>query len=90
MAAKTSRIELRTDVEREQRIRYAADLVHESVSAFVLGAAWQRAEQVIAASNATVVPSDWFDRLWDALDEPPVANAALRARSARSRAVTQR
>lgn len=90
MAGRTARIELRADVEREQRIRYAAELSHESISAFVLEAASQRAEQVIAASAATVVPSDWFDALWAALDEPPSTNAALRARAARARSVTQR
>ncbi len=44
----------------------------------------------IMAASTTVVPSDWFDTLWSALDEPPSANPALRARAARSRRVTQR
>ena len=38
-ATRTSRIELRADPERERRIRYAAELERQSVSAFVLGAA---------------------------------------------------
>lgn len=90
MGGRTARIELRAEVERERRIRYAAELSQQSVSAFVLDAASQRAEQIIAASAATIVPSDWFDGLWAALEEPPAANAALRARAARSRRVAQR
>lgn len=90
MAGKTARIELRADVEREQRIRFAADLSHQSISAFVLEAASNRAEQVIAASAATIVPSDWFDTLWSALDDSASANVALRARAARARRVTQK
>lgn len=90
MGGRTARIELRADVEREQRIRHAAELSHQSISAFVLDAASQRAEQVLAASAATVVPSDWFDALWSALDAAPSANAALRSRAESARVVTQR
>ena len=90
MATRTARIELRADEERSSRIRYAADLAEMSVSAFVLDAASERAEQVIAASTATAIPSDFFDTLWDALDSPPQANEALRARAALRRRVTQK
>ena len=89
-ATRTSRIELRTDPEREQRIRYAAELEHQSVSAFVLDAAAERAEQVIASASATVVPSDFFDRLWEALDSPVEPSPALERRSVRGRRVEQR
>ena len=90
MATRTSRIELRADPEREQRIRYAAELEHQSVSAFVLDAAAERAEQVIAAASSTVVPSEFFDRLWEALDTVPQPSPALARRSASDRRVTQR
>ena len=90
MAVKTERIELRTDQERERRIRYAAELEHQSVSAFVLEAASDRAERVISSASATSAPGDFFDLLWQSLDEPPTVNAAL-SRTARStRRVTQR
>lgn len=49
-AERTSRIELRTDPERERRIRYAAELERQSMSAFVLDAAAVRAEEVIASA----------------------------------------
>jgi uncharacterized protein (DUF1778 family) len=90
MATRTSRIELRADPEREQRIRYAADLRRQSVSAFVLDAAADLAEQVIASASATVVPSKFFDQMWDALDTPTEPNAALQRRSVSERRVEQR
>ena len=40
MATRTSRLELRADPERERRIRFAAELSHQSVSAFVLDSRW--------------------------------------------------
>lgn len=90
MATKTARIELRAAPEREQRIRYAAELSRQSLSAFVLDAAAERAEQVIASSSATVVPSDFFDDLWDALGNTPQPNAALSRRAAANRTVEQK
>jgi uncharacterized protein (DUF1778 family) len=58
--------------------------------AFILDAAGEKAEQVIAASAATSVPSAFFDQLWQALDAPPRSNEALRRRAARPRRVDQR
>lgn len=89
-ATRTTRIELRADPDREQRIRYAAELEHQSVSAFVLGAAADRAEQVIASAAATIVPSDFFDQLWKALDAAPQPNPALAGRSSSDRRIEQR
>lgn len=89
-AARTSRIELRADPERERRIRYAAELERRSVSAFVLDAAADRAEEVIAAASSTVVPADFFDRLWDALEEPGAPSPVLRRRARGRRQVDQR
>jgi uncharacterized protein (DUF1778 family) len=90
VAPRTSRLELRADPERERRIRFAAELSRQSVSAFVLDAAGEKAERVIAASTATSVPSEFFDHLWKALDAPPQPNAALRRRVAEPRRVQQR
>lgn len=89
-APRTSRLELRADPGREQRIRYAAELKRQSVSAFVLDAAADRAEEVIASASATIVPSDFFDQLWDALDRPTAPNAALQRRARSERQVEQR
>lgn len=89
-ATRTSRIELRADTERAQRIRYAAELERKSVSAFVLSAAADRAEEVIASTSVTVVPSDFFDQLWGALEETPRPNPALQRRARSQRRVDQR
>lgn len=89
-ATRTSRIELRTDPDRERRIRYAAQLEQRSVSAFVLDAAADRAEQVIASAAGTVVPSDFFDEFWEALDATPAPSPALERRAASDRRVEQR
>ena len=89
-ATRTSRIELRADPERERRIRYAAELEHQSVSAFVLGAAADRAEEVIASASTTVVPSGFFDQLWEALDAPATPSPALQRRAQALRRVDQR
>lgn len=89
-ATRTSRIELRADPERERRIRYAAELQRQSVSAFVLDAAAERAEEVISSASATTVSSDFFDLLWGALDTPATTNPNLQRRSRAERHVDQR
>jgi uncharacterized protein (DUF1778 family) len=89
MAKRTSRIELRADPERESRIRFAAELSRQSVSTFVLDAAGEKAERIIAASTATSVPSEFFDQLWEALGAPPRPNEPLRRRAAEPRRVQQ-
>lgn len=87
--AKTARIELRAEPEREQRIRYAASLAHQSVTSFVLNAASERAEEIIAASSITIVPADFFDQLNSALAGPPEPNATLAKVARRSPRVRQ-
>jgi uncharacterized protein (DUF1778 family) len=81
---RTDRIEARVEPERAERIRYAAELEDTSVSAFVIEAAADRAEQVIAENRETVVPADFFDSLLEALDStspvPRLKKAAARAR----------
>jgi uncharacterized protein (DUF1778 family) len=89
-STRTARIELRSDPERNCRIRYAARLARQSVSAFVLDAAGRRAEEVIAASTATTVPARFFERLHAALDRPPKPNRALARISRAKRRVVQR
>ena len=89
-AARTSRIDLRADPDRERRIKYAAELERKSVSAFVLEAAADRAEEVIASASTTVVPSEFFQQLWDALDVAPEPNPVLRRRAEAARRVEPR
>ncbi len=87
---KAGRIELRTEQSRERRIRFAAELSHQSLSAFILDAASSRAEDVIASASVTSVPSDFFDKLWSSLELPPRPNPALARRARAKRRVAQR
>ena len=43
----------------------------------MLDAASERAQEVIASAEVTVVLADFFGALWEALDEPPQPNARL-------------
>ncbi len=89
--AKTARIEVRTDPEREALLKHAANLTNQTLTSFVLDAAERRARQVVEEASTTVVPSAFFDQLLDALDQPPSPNDPLRAAARRlDRLVEQR
>lgn len=90
MAERTDRIEARVEPERAERIRYAAALAHTSVSSFVVDAAFEKAEAIIAEERETVVPSDFFDSLLEALDEPPEVVPALKRAVDRAAETVQR
>lgn len=77
MAVRTDRIEARIEPERAERIRFASRLVDESMSAFMVRAAADRAERVIAEHQFTLVDDDYFERLLAALDGPARPVAAL-------------
>lgn len=70
MTGRTDRIEARVEPERAQRIRVASAMVDESVSSFVMRAATEGAERVIAQHSVTLVDDDYFERLVAALDGP--------------------
>ena len=83
MAVKSERLEARVSADQRARLELAASLSGVSVSAFVIEAAVERADELTAARLATTVPADYFDRLVAALDSPDeapaLANAAHRA-----------
>lgn len=83
MAVKTDRIEARLSPDERVRIERAAATAGSSVSAFVVEAAVERADAVLAAATTTLVPAEYFDALLAALDEP---DAALRLAAAARRA----
>jgi uncharacterized protein (DUF1778 family) len=87
--ARTARIELRAEPEREERIREAARLSNQSLSSFVLDAASERAEEVLQAATTTTVSADYFDQLHRALDEPPAPNPTLQRAARQARRVVQ-
>jgi uncharacterized protein (DUF1778 family) len=89
--AKTARIEVRTDPEREALLKQAASLTNQTLTSFVLDAAEQRAKEVVAQAATTVVPSTFFDELLLALEDAPKANEAMRKAAHRAqRRVEQR
>ncbi len=93
MGVKTERVEARLSREQLNRIEQAADFAGESMSSFIVAAAVDRAEELIAAHTATVVPSDYFDQLLAALDDPPEPSPHLSAaakRARRQRRITRR
>lgn len=66
-------INMRTDSERKRRLQMAADLSHMSLSAFVLSAADDRAQQVIDQQRATSLPADFYDDFFDSIAALPTA-----------------
>ncbi len=83
-------INMRTTAEQKAQLRRAAELRHTSLSQFILDAATERADQVIAEHQLTVVPGDFFDAFYDALAQPPASNPALAALAATERPYQQR
>jgi uncharacterized protein (DUF1778 family) len=64
------RIEVRVTADQEALIRHAASLAHETVTAFVLGTATERARKLVEAQRTVTLPNETFDRFYAALDEP--------------------
>jgi uncharacterized protein (DUF1778 family) len=85
MAVRTDRVEARVSPDQRERIERAAAFAGESMSTFMVSAAVQRADEVIAERSATVVPADYFDQLLAALDEPPEKAPRLAAAAKKTR-----
>ncbi len=87
MDTRTQRVEARIAPRDRARIEKAAALEGQSISAFMVKAAAERADQVITARTTTVVPADYFDRMVAAIDRadraPRLARAATLARKDR-------
>lgn len=78
MGKRSERIEARIEPARVERIRFASQLVEESISSFVVQAAIERAEQVIAERTFTTVDDKYFDKLIASLNEPAKPIPSLR------------
>jgi uncharacterized protein (DUF1778 family) len=89
MAVRADRIEARVAPEKAERIRRAAQAANQSVSAFVVDAASEKAEKLLLENRETVVPAEFFDALLAALDEPAVALPALAKARSRTRRTVQ-
>lgn len=92
MAVKTDRMEARVSPEERQQIERAAAVAGLSVSAFMVNAAVDRADEVMAEATTTTVPADYFDALLEALDIAESAPRLARAAkvSARSKRIQDR
>lgn len=61
---------MRITPDQEALIREAAGLAHETVTAFVLSTATERARKLLDARRTVTLPNETFDRFYEALDEP--------------------
>jgi len=87
---RTERLELRADPEAAERIRRAASVTRKSVSAFVLDAANEAAERVMADQSTVVMPPEVFDSFYRWLDTPAEEIPALARLARRERRIVQR
>lgn len=76
---KTERLEVRLSTEERRRLEAAADLAGVSLSALVVAAALERADEVVSDHAVTVVPAEYFDRLVESLDRAEPAHRLARA-----------
>lgn len=67
---RSERLEARATQEDVQVISHAATLLNESLSTFVVTAAREKAEVVVARADRTVMPGEQFDEMIRALDDP--------------------
>ncbi|MCA1839313.1 MAG: DUF1778 domain-containing protein [Actinomycetota bacterium] len=90
MPPRIERIEARVEHDRAERIRYAATLARSSVSSFVVDAASERAERVIADHDETSVGPKFFEDMLRVLDELPKVILPLKRAASRARVVKKR
>jgi uncharacterized protein (DUF1778 family) len=83
---KTERIELRADAASARDIALAAQMLHLSVSAFILQAAAAEAGRVLARTDHTMMPAEQFDHMMASLDQPDEAPNLARAARRRRKA----
>jgi uncharacterized protein (DUF1778 family) len=84
MPTKLERIEARLSSGQRVKIERAAAMTGEGLSAFLVKAADQRADEVFASEATTFLPAAYFDDLLAALDKadptPRLEAAVARAR----------
>lgn len=73
----TERLEFRVAPAVKTRLELAAELVDEPLGKFVRSAAEERANEILAAEQETVVSPAFFDELLAALDKPAERNDAM-------------
>ncbi len=76
--AKDERLQVRLDAEAKSVLQRAAGYRHKTVSQFVLSTALEEAGRVIRENELVALSSLDWKLFYDALDNPPAPNAALR------------
>jgi uncharacterized protein (DUF1778 family) len=76
---KDERLQIRVDPRRKQLLERAAGATHQSVSAFVLHAAAQHAEEVLAERTVIQLSPQAARAFSDALAQPATVNERLAA-----------
>ncbi len=80
----SARLGLHATPEQEAVLRCAADVVHKSLTDFILDSACQVAEQTLLDQRVFLVSGSQYQNLLDLLDRPEQDNAGLRDLFARS------
>jgi uncharacterized protein (DUF1778 family) len=83
-APRSARLGLRATPEQERVLRRAAEVVHKSLTEFILDSACQAAEQTLLDQRLFLVSGDRYQALLDLLDRPAEDNPGLRDLFSRS------
>ncbi len=78
-SVKEQRLQIRVDPERKQLLERAADVTHQNLSAFVLRAASQHAEEVLAERSVIQLSPQAAQAFREALAQPGRVNERLAA-----------
>lgn len=87
MTAAAQRLGFRVTAPVKAHLEAAARSARVPLTEFVLGAAQDKADEVLAAK--TMVPPDYFESLIAALDAPAVPNEPLRRSASRAASVVR-
>lgn len=79
MTTKNERLEMRLSKEDRNLIENAASILKENISDFTRSAALDRAREVLALAERTLMPADQFDELLRSLDQAEKAPALAKA-----------
>ena len=88
MTVADERLGFRVTRGMKEHLEDAARSLGVPLTEFVLGAAQDKADEVLAAK--TIVPPDYFDKLVDALNAPAEENEPLRRAASRAPSVVHR
>ena len=77
-ATRSASLGLRATPEQEAVLRRAADVVHKSLTDFILDSACQAAEQTLLDQRLFMVSGSQYQALMDLLERPEQTNEGLR------------